>query len=150
MLYNLERVIRELFTPEEADSLCTILYPEKQRPSIAFQFFAIPLNYIPALFRWIISPFASLRAWFNERQDWWVPMKNASKNLFVNLAWRDLTRLIIFTKEVVSAVSTIIATPIKLIANLLMLSLSRVTALFGVNIGHDLHVAAAQCACWYI
>jgi hypothetical protein len=139
MLFNIERIIRKLFTKEESDSLCKILYPEKQ-PSIAIQILAIPLNYIPAVARWIFSPFESAAAWFLGRKEWWIPMRNATTALF-GLAWRDLTRLIVFTKEIVSAVSTIIATPIKLIANLLLLPISRGLALCGVNIGHDTHVA---------
>ncbi len=142
-LFNLERLIRKLFPehPEHADSLCRILYPEEEY-SIAYQFFAIPLRYIPVIFRVLASPLVSWLAWSNECTAWHLPMKNASVALF-KLMIRDLTRLVVFVKEVIGAVYSFVATPFKMVANIIGISLARVTGLFGVDIGHATHVAAS-------
>jgi hypothetical protein len=133
MLFELERLLAPYLTPEEKASVRTIFYPEKER-SIAYQFFAIPLSYIPSIFFFLLAPLVSLVAWMQERENPWVPIRIASAALF-NQSVRDLTRLIIFAQEVLTTAVTLIVTPIKMLANMLNLIVNRPLAWLGVSGG---------------
>jgi hypothetical protein len=141
-LFELERMINKLF-PDHAESLCRILYPEEQR-SIAYQFFAIPLAYIPALFRLLAAVlFSSPYAWYNEYENWAFPIQNAGLAL-LKQARRDLTRLVVFTQEIVRGVYTFAITPVELTYDIVSMVVGRVAAIFGFASGHAFGVLASH------
>jgi hypothetical protein len=142
-LLELSRHIEALFPKEQSDSLKKILYPETPR-SIAFQFFSIPLTYIPATLRLLFSPVLTLFALIEGKSHPFAPMQREADNLFGKCK-RDLSRLLVFSTYVASLVYTLVATPIKAIAYLITMAVGRVAGLFDIPLAHSVHKLFALC-----
>jgi len=136
-LFNIERCIDSLFTKEEASSLKKILYPESN-PSIAFQLVAIPLAYIPAVLRVVISLFLSIAALVMRNRHPLDPIKKAGGDLLKKVAY-DLNRLLLFALNVVNFVFNILSSLFKMVAFTLGMAVSRVAGFANWHPGHALH-----------
>lgn len=137
--HNIERQIDHWFKdkPSEADSLKKVLYPEVAR-SIAYYLIVIPLSYIPALLRLIISPILSFAALLMGLDNPAAPMKNAAFDL-LKKSTRDLTRLIVFAKELFYVVYSGFASLFRMLVNVANLTVGRVAGWCGFATGHDSH-----------
>ena len=71
------------------------------------------------------------------------PFENAFFAL-CRLAARDLTRLIVAAKVLINALYCFISTPLKMIVNIIGLTVGRVTGWFGVDSGHVMHEVMCQ------
>lgn len=136
-----ERRIKSVFSYEEAASLIKLIYPEKPR-SIAYQLFAIPLSYVPAILRVLISPFISLAAVCDGRTGKGyhpaAPMKNAVVDLY-HKSRRDLSRLLVFGKEVAKLVYTVTASLLKMPVVIVGMIVGRIAGMFGFRVSHGMY-----------
>lgn len=133
--FALTQRIEQLFTKEESASLKKLIYPEKHS-SIAFQMVAIPLAYIPAVLRFIISFFISLYAWINNNPYPLESIKSAGDSL-LEKAKRDLIRVIFFVTHLFY-LGYILMTPIiKMLSHIILILVGRIAGLFEVSPGHD-------------
>lgn len=142
-LFELSRHIEALFPKEQSESLKKILYPKIQR-SIGFQLFSIPLTYIPAVLRFLLSPVLSIFALINGKSHPFEPMKREAANL-IDKSKKDLSRLMVFTTYVVSLLYTGISTPIKAIAYIATMMIGRIGGFFDVKPAHAIHSIFASC-----
>lgn len=123
--------------PERAISLKKLIYPEKTY-SIAYQFFAVPLGYIPAVIRVFLSFFVSLFAWLNDNKIAHAPIKNATEALLRKAA-KDCNRLFIACMNMVYIAANVLATPFKVVGFTLNLLVGRLAAFVDMHPGHLLH-----------
>ncbi|MFT4059720.1 MAG: hypothetical protein QM652_09245 [Legionella sp.] len=135
--FALERQMDALFTKEESKSLKKLLYPENHS-SIAFQFFAIPLAYVPVVLRVLASPLVSFAAWFNQNSHPTAPM-HRSFDLLMDHLKKDFMRLAMVTTKLVFLTYTGVATFVKLFAYLCSMAIGRVAGLFDNKPAHALH-----------
>lgn len=135
--FTIARQLDELFNQEEAVSLKKLLYPESM-PSIAFQLFSIPLAYVPQVLRFGLSLILSFVALSSGNFYPWEPTRHAGADLLFQVK-KDLTRLILFSHQLLNIPYTILSTFIKLAANLVTLTLGRMGGAVNLNSGHALH-----------
>ncbi|BCA94871.1 hypothetical protein TUM19329_12320 [Legionella antarctica] len=140
--FDISRQIDALFDQEQSKSLYKILYPEPHH-SIAYQLFAIPLSYIPAVLRFTASFVLCAFALGSGKNHPFEPIKRASIALFEKIT-RDLSRLLVFSTHLLYLVYTGLSVLVKPPAYVLGMILGRVTALFDVKSGHALHGAFAS------
>lgn len=133
----LARQMDALFSKEESESLKKLLYPESH-PSIAFQVFSLPLSYIPAVLRFMISPALSLVAWIKGTPNPAEPVRRAGTFL-VDKIKKDLSRFIVVGTNIIYLFYSVTAAFIKLPAYLITLSIGRVAGLFDAKPAHALH-----------
>lgn len=133
----LARQMDVLFSKEESRSLKKLLYPESH-PSIAFQVFSVPLSYIPAVLRFMISPALSLVAWIKGNSNPAEPVRRAGTFL-VDKIKKDLSRLIVVGTNITYLFYSVTAAFVKLLAYLSTLTIGRVAGLFDAKPAHALH-----------
>ena len=131
-----------LFDKDQSNSLNKLLYPEEPH-SIAFQFFAIPLSYIPTLLRFITSFVLSSLALIKGKKYPFEPIKRVANFLF-DKATRDLNRLIIFFTHLTYLAYTGLAVLPKALVNTVGLVISRIAAYFNKNPAHALNKTIAS------
>lgn len=136
-LFEISRQIDSLYSKEQAAALKKIIYPESI-PSIAYQLFAIPLNYIPALLRITINTVMSLVAWGIERPNPWAPMER-SWQAFAHKLGTDLTRLINAASEFAHFAFNGIAAFAKVGAYVIGMTIGRLAGFIGFAPGHQMH-----------
>ncbi|CDZ78170.1 hypothetical protein BN59_02478 [Legionella massiliensis] len=141
-LFKIARQIDSLFPPAEASSLKKILYPEKEH-SIAYQLFSIPLSYIPAIFRVVVSPLISLYALFNKNPYPLKPMTEAGDALGKKII-RDLSRLAVATSDAVHLFYNILASQIKALVFTVNMLVGRLAGIFNWHPGHAMHQVFAS------
>jgi hypothetical protein len=135
--FTIARQLDELFNQEEAVSLKKLLYPEAM-PSIAFQLFSIPMAYVPHLLRFGFSFLLSFVALSSGNAYPWEPMRQAGGDLLFHVK-KDLTRLVLFSHQLLNIPYTILSTFVKLAANIITLTLGRIGGVVNLNSGHTLH-----------
>ncbi len=135
--FEIERQIDEIFPVEQAHSLKKLIHPEKDR-SIAYQIFAVPLGYIPALFRVLFSLVLSSAAWINNNPRWKEPAKRAGEALLDKTA-KDITRIFNVTSNALYVLVNLAASPFKTLALLATMLIGRTTAFANLPSGHFLH-----------
>lgn len=135
--FEITRQIDYLFIEEQAISLKKLVDPEKNR-SIAYQFLAVPLGYIPAMARVIVSIFASFAAWLTEKPYPRMPMARAFDALRRKFM-KDMSRLVNITSNLLTTMVSLLATPLKLVTSLSTLLIGRFAAFFDKHPGHFLY-----------
>lgn len=133
----LTRQMDALFSKEESKSLKKLLYPESH-PSIAFQVFSVPLAYIPAILRVIVSPALSLGAWIVGNPNPAEPVRKAGAFL-VDKIKKDLSRLLVVVSNLSYLLYSLMAAVVKLPASLSTLVIGRIAGLFDAKPAHALH-----------
>ncbi|MCL9685509.1 hypothetical protein [Legionella maioricensis] len=139
--FDLSRQINALFDEDQSKSLNKILYPESHH-SIAYQIFAIPLSYIPAVLRFATSFLLSAFALGSGKSHPVEPIKRASIDLYDKIT-RDLSRLLVFSTHLLYLAYTGLSVLVKPLAYVLGMMFGRVAALFDVKPGHAMHGAFA-------
>jgi len=139
--FSISRQLDYLFSKEESESLKKLLYPEV-RSSIAFQIVSIPLTYIPAVLRFLISPILSFVAWIKNNPYPAEPMRRSGSLLFDKVR-KDLTRLVVCGVNINYLFYTLIATVCKMMAYIASMTIGRVAGLFDVKTGHVMHKSFA-------
>ncbi len=139
--FELSRQINTLFDKEQSKSLNKILYPETHH-SIAYQLFAIPLSYIPAVLRFTTSFILSAFALGSGKSHPFEPIKRASTDLYDKVT-RDLSRLLVFSTQLLYLGYTGLGVLVKPLAYVLGMMFGRIAALFDVKSGHAMHGAFA-------
>jgi hypothetical protein len=135
--FKIEQQIENHFDAEDAHALKTLLYPVKQR-SIAAQFFYIPLSYIPAILRLVLTVCMSVLAFISGFPHPWRPIQRAGESLVRKIAF-DLNRLLIFTTELIRLTGKCIASVFKAVAFTINLIAGRIGGLFRSHLGHYFH-----------
>jgi hypothetical protein len=144
--FALEQQLDRCFSKEESGSLKKLIYPESH-PSIAFQLFSIPLSYVPAILRFVISPIISLIAWGQGNPHPVEPMKRAGAFL-LDKTKKDLSRLIVTTTQVVYLLYSLAATMVKMFSYLGAMAIGRVAGLFDGKPAHAMHKMFASVHTW--
>ncbi len=135
---HLERYIDKMFTKKnEADALRKLIRKEKVR-SIAYQLLAVPLNYIPAILRVIVSLFVGMVAAIYRQPHPVQPIINALSALY-NQVHKDLSRLVIFAAELTRWVVSVVTSLIKMTVFLVSMAASRLGAVLDMQSGHAMH-----------
>lgn len=140
-LHAISRHIDSLFNREEAASLKKILYPEKER-SIAFQIFAIPLGYIPAICRFLISFPISVVALLKGNPSPLAPIREAGFALTMRTK-KDLSRLVVATSAFTYFLAKIAASFVKIVVFPAMMVIGRIAGLLRLHPAHTLHKVIA-------
>lgn len=135
--FALARQLDLLFTKEERASLKKLIYPEKH-PSIAYQLFAIPLSYIPAILRFLTSFVLSFAAWINDNPHPTAPIRMAGMHLFDKIK-RDLNRIVSFVLNIVNLTYILLTPVIKMFTYIAVMAAGRIAGLFDANPGHTSH-----------
>lgn len=138
-LFHLSCHIDRVFDKEQSQSLKKLLYPPSS-PSIAFQLFFIPLSYIPALTRCLISPFLSIAALVNGKSNPVAPMKRSTIKLLDKIK-SDLSRILVVASYLTSLAHMIILTPLRALAYTVAMLIGRVAD--DVKPAHAIHRAFA-------
>lgn len=141
-LFDLSRHIDRLFDKEQSESLKKIIKPEVQH-SIAFELFSIPLAYIPAVLRLMVSPIMSLCALGSGKKYPFAPMKRAAGNLFERCK-KDLSRLIVFFNYMASLTYLVCITALRAIAYTVSMLIGRIAGFFDVKPSHAIHKVFAS------
>ena len=141
-LFNIAQQIDDLFPPEDAVSLKKILYPEKER-SIAYQLFAIPFTYIPALLRLATAVIMSGVAWLVDNPKPFQPIKHASTALNHKIT-KDLSRLIVAGAGAVHLISNFASSLVKALAFTISMTIGRIAGLINWHPAHALHKGIAK------
>lgn len=137
MRCNIERHIDKLFDTKEANALRKLVRHEKNR-SIAYQSLAIPLGYIPAIFRIIVSLPVCLAAAICQHHSPMQPFYISLKELFKKTA-KDMARVVIFLTELSRLIVNNFVSMIKVFTYCAEMTLARIGSLFGWNPGHSSH-----------
>lgn len=140
-LNSIARHIDALFKPEEAAALKKILYPEKER-SIAYQLFAIPLSYLPALLRLTSALIMSGVAGIMDKPHPLQPIKEAGGALGNKIA-KDLNRLVIATVGVVHLSTNIASSLLKALIFALNMTVGRLAGLVNWHPAQTMHKGIA-------
>ncbi len=135
--FDLSRQINVLFDKEQSKSLNKILYPEDHH-SIAYQTFAIPLSYIPAVLRFVTSFILCAFALGSGKSHPFEPIKRASTDLYEKIT-RDLSRLLVVSTHLLYLAYTGLSVLVRPLAYVLGMAFGRVAALFDVKPGHAMH-----------
>jgi hypothetical protein len=135
--FEMERQIDKIFSVEQAISLKKLIHPETER-SIAFQMFAVPLGYIPVLFRLVCSVGLSTAAWINHNPKWTKPMERAGEALLRKTA-KDITRVFNVLSNSLYIAVNVAASPFKALLLLITMLIGRATAFAEVPSGHFLY-----------
>jgi hypothetical protein len=135
--FKLARQVDSLCTKDESRSLKKWLYPEKP-VSIAFQLFAIPLYYVPALLRIGFTFILSLIALNRSRPHPWAPLKRAATDLFDHVK-KDLSRLFVLASYLLYMPYTWLACLFKIIVYPAMMLVGRIAGLFNLKPAHACH-----------
>ncbi len=138
-LFDLSRHIKAIFSKEESDSLHKLLYPET-KPSIAFQFLALPLSYIPAILLCASSIPLTIYALGTNQESPYEPIRLAFESLFEKCK-KDLSRLVVFAGFALYIPYTIITTFAKVFAQSATLIVGRIASLFNVKTGQSIYEA---------
>lgn len=141
-LFVLSRHIEDLFSKEQSNSLKKLLYPETH-PSIAFQLFSIPLNYIPAVLRFAVSLLLTLYAVGSNQENPFEPIRRASTDLFDKIK-KDLSRLIVLTSYLIYIPYTLVSTYAKTASFTASMIIGRVASLFDAKPAHFIHKGFAS------
>ena len=140
-LVAISRQIEALFSKKESESLNKLLYPEPQS-SIAFQLFASPLAYIPAVLRFGVSLVLTFIAWGSEPHPW-EPTRRAAMYL-VDKIKKDLTRLIVFTNQMLYLPYTLMSSLLKVTASVITMAIGRFGGLFDAKPAHSMYKVFAS------
>jgi hypothetical protein len=135
--FELSRHIEILFDKDQSKSLNKLLYPEVHY-SIAFQIFSIPLSYIPAIFRFGTSLILSAYALTQNKTYPFEPIKRAASDLW-NKVTKDLSRLIVFSNNIIKLIYTGLTVLPKAIAYTLTMFVGRIAGLFDAKPAHAIH-----------
>jgi hypothetical protein len=130
------------FSKEESQSLNKLFYPEPT-PSIAFQIFSIPLSYIPAVLRFIVSFGLSFAAWIKGNPNPINPIREASFFL-VNKIKTDLSRLIKVVTNLTFFMYSLSAAFIKMGVYLAVMLIGRIGGLLDLKPAHAMHRACSS------
>jgi len=130
---ELARQIDDVFKSELdiAKALKKFIFP-KEELSIAQNLVQIPLSYIPALVRCVVSFISSAITGST------APMQRAWGDLGAKIT-KDLSRLLYVGEAVVHLLGNIIGTAFKVPTLLILLGVGRLAGLFGFRIGHPTH-----------
>lgn len=135
--FILIRQIEALFHKEESHSLKKLFYPE-QHSSIAFQIFAVPLSYVPAILRFMVAFTLSFVALIKGNPLPMNPIRRAGEFL-VDKIKKDLSRLLVVAANITYLVYSLIATFVKMSAYLSIMAVGRVAGLFDAKPAHATH-----------
>lgn len=119
--FDLIRQIDKLFERDEALSLHKLIIPEEER-SIGYQLFAVPLGYIPAIFRLGSSVVSSALAFITENPNYWEPVKEASAELLRKMS-KDINRLNVASGRFLRGITSFVVSNFKalfLVTNMLI------------------------------
>jgi hypothetical protein len=140
--FKIERQIEQLFTPEETHSLKQLLYPES-RNSIAFQFFSLPLSYIPAILRVVVAFIFGIAAFCFKNPTPFAPIKRAMTSLF-DKSKRDLSRLVKLLTYTLYLPYDLISSLLKATAYTITMLIGRIAGIFDFNPAHYIHQAFSK------
>lgn len=140
-LVAISRQVETYFSKEESESLRQLLYPETHS-SIAFQLFAIPLAYVPAILRFGVSFLVSLVAFGSTAPYPWEPIRRAAAQL-LDQAKKDTSRLLAFSNYMIYLPYTLISSLLKITAYIATMTIGRVAGLFEAKPAHSMHKGLA-------
>lgn len=129
--------IDNLFETEAATSLKKLLYPEAT-PSIAFQLISIPLTYIPAILRLVVSMLVSLTAWGIGKPYPLQPIQQAG-SVLKNKILKDLSRVLVFSSELVHTLFRGLSSLTKMQAFTFIMAIGRISSVVNLPTGHFFH-----------
>ncbi|MDP3559025.1 MAG: hypothetical protein Q8R79_01560, partial [Legionellaceae bacterium] len=141
--FALLRQINAVF-PERAaaEAIKKYLIVEKPR-SIAFQILAIPLSYIPAIFRCLLAPFLGVYALVKKYPYPGNPIRQAYGDLYQKTR-KDLTRLLVFSAHLAYLIYSGFAALLKSVVYTVGMVVSRMAALIGIDFSSVFHRAVAK------